>query len=116
MYCDTDSLYVLDDINLNNIPIHSTLYDYFKIEHYIYKFKCVGAKRYIYWGWEPKTPTVWNKYVTCCGADDNIKKQMDFDNFNLGQEFQGKKQVKSAIGGKIIGITTYRLGKIKKEG
>lgn len=116
VYCDTDSLYVLDDINLNNIPIHSTLYDYFKIEHYIYKFKCVGAKRYIYWGWEPKTPTVWNKYVTCCGADDNIKKQMDFDNFNLGQEFQGKKQVKSAIGGKVIGITTYRLGKIKKEG
>lgn len=40
---------------------------------------------------------------------------MDFDNFNLGQEFQGKKQVKSAIGGKVIGITTYRLGKIKKR-
>jgi len=52
----TDSLYVLDDINLNNIPIHSTLYDYFKIEHYIYKFKCVGAKRYIYWGWNLKLP------------------------------------------------------------
>ena len=46
----------------------------------------------------------------------SLAKSRLFDNFNLGQEFQGKKQVKSAIGGKVIGITTYRLGKIKKEG
>lgn len=111
VYCDTDSLYMLDRVNLKDFPINSTLYDYFKIEHYIYKFKCVGAKRYIYWGWTPDNPTVWEKHITCCGADEEIKEQMDFNNFNRGEEFYGKKQAKTVIGGKIIVTTTYRLGK-----
>lgn len=111
VYCDTDSLYLLDSVNLDDFPIHDTLYDYFKVEHYIYKFKCVGAKRYIYLGWTPKDPTTWEKTITCCGADEEIKEQMDFNNFNRGEEFYGKKQAKTVIGGKIIVTTTYRLGK-----
>ena len=111
VYCDTDSLYMLDRVNLKDFPINSTLYDYFKIEHYIYKFKCVGPKRYIYLGWTPDNPTLWEKHITCCGADEEIKEQMDFNDFNRGAEFYGKKQAKTVVGGKIIVTTTYRLGK-----
>ena len=110
IYCDTDSLYLRGRKPLKDFAIHDSLFGFFKLEHYITMFKVVGAKRYIYYGREPK-----HKHdsfnVTCCGADTNIKKQINFSNFYAGNVFHGKKSVHNVIGGKHIYLTTYKLGK-----
>lgn len=116
VYCDTDSLYLKCTTPPPDLPIHPSLYGFFKIEHYIAKFKCVGAKRYIYWGTTPENKdNFYSLNVTCCGADESIKKQMSFQNFNAGAEFYGKKSVHTVKGGKHIRLTTYRLGKMKER-
>lgn len=114
VYCDTDSLYLLGRKPSKDFPLHESLFGFFKLEHYITMFKCVGAKRYIYYGREPKQK-IDSYHVTCCGADDDIKKQITFDNFNLGNTFYGKKSMRNVKGGKHIYITTYKLGKPLSE-
>lgn len=110
IYCDTDSLYLVGKEPLKDFAVHDSLFGFFKLEHYISKIKVLGAKRYIYMGREPKEEED-SFNVTCCGADDNIKKQITFENFELGNVFQGKKSVHNVKGGKHITFTTYRLGK-----
>lgn len=110
VYCDTDSLYLIGKEPYPEFAVHDSLFGFFKLEHYISKLKVLGAKRYIYMGREPnETEEVFT--VTCCGADEDIKKQITFDNFELGNTFYGKKSVHNVVGGKHIYITTYRLGK-----
>lgn len=114
IYCDTDSLYLVGQ-DIPNIPIHNTLYGYFKIEHYISKAKFLGTKRYIYEtnDYSPSDP---NQFIVkCCGAPLSVTQQMTFDNFvpyneKTGEgEFDGKIQSKIVIGGKHLEITTYKL-------
>ena len=110
VYCDTDSLYLLGKKPPEDLAVHKSLYGFFKLEHKITMFKVIGAKRYIYYGREPKEKT--DRFiVTCCGADHAIKDQVTFDNFVQGAEYYGKKTVKTVVGGKHIAVTTYRLGK-----
>ena len=109
IYCDTDSMYLKNKKNAPNINTHKSLFGFFKLEHKISHIRVVGCKRYIYYGREPKKD---NKlHIVCCGADEDIKKQMNFTNFKLGMCFDGKKAVKNVKGGKHIYITTYSLGK-----
>lgn len=108
VYCDTDSLYLLGNDPPDDAPVHKSLYGFFKIEHYITRFKCVGCKRYIYYGRKPRD-TEDSLYVTCCGADESIKKQMTFENFNIGAVYNGKIMAHNVKGGKHLYDTTYRL-------
>lgn len=108
VYCDTDSVYLLGQ-ELPNIPIHPSLYGFFKIEHYIEKARFLGAKRYIYYGREPNGEPEWT--VSCCGADMPVKEQMTWENFHFGSIFDGKKTVHTVKGGKHIATTTYKLSK-----
>lgn len=110
IYCDTDSLYLRGVEPLPNFAVHKSLYGFFKLEHYITKIKVIGAKRYIYYGREPNQQED-TFHATCCGADNDIKAQFTFENFNLGATFYGKKSVHNVKGGKHLYITTYRLGK-----
>ena len=114
VYCDTDSLYLKCDKLPEDFAIHDSLYGFFKIEHIIERFKIAGAKRYVYYGCTPKDKTI-KFHVVCCGADDDIKKQITFENFEVGKVFKGKKTVRTVKGGKHIAITTYRLGKVKPD-
>lgn len=110
LYCDTDSLYLIGTKPLKDFAVHDSLFGFFKLEHYITRIKVLGAKRYIYDGREPnESEDSFN--VTCCGADNDIKKQITFENFELGRTFFGKKSVHNVKGGKHIYLTTYRLGK-----
>lgn len=110
VYCDTDSLYLKGKEPYPDFAVHNSLYGFFKLEHLISKMKVLGSKRYIYMGREPDEEEE-SFTITCCGADEDIKKQITFDNFELGMVFEGKKTVKTVKGGKHIAITTYRLGK-----
>lgn len=112
VYCDTDSLYLLGH-ETPNLPIHNSLYGYFKIEHYIERAKFLGSKRYMYYGREPNKE---NKLcISCCGAPPSVVSQMNFDNFvpydkekGCG-EFKGKITSHIISGGKHLIETTYRL-------
>ena len=107
LYCDTDSLYLKGQEIPTGIKIHSSLYGYFKIEHYIEKARFLGPKRYIFYGRESGEDNKW--YISCCGADNSVKAQMNWDNFKPNAEFNGKKSVKTVVGGKHIETTTYKL-------
>lgn len=113
VYCDTDSLYLLGQEN-PDIPIHETLYGYFKIEHYIEKAKFLGCKRYICLCRKPNE-THYKLKVTCCGAPDGVKEQMNLDNFvpynkETGEGvFNGKLSAHILCGGKHLIETTYKL-------
>lgn len=114
VYCDTDSMYLLN-YDIPDVPIHDSLYGYFKIEHKISKAKFLGSKRYVYYTTEdsPKDPN--NFCVTCCGAPPEVVKQITFENFTPynketgGGEFNGKMQQKTVLGGKHLLQTTYKL-------
>ena len=110
IYCDTDSLYLKGVRPIEGFAVHKSLYGFFKVEHYITMLKVVGAKRYIYYGREPKQKAD-SFCITCCGADGDIKKKFTFDNFVTGTTFFGKKAVHNVKGGKHLYLTTYRLGK-----
>lgn len=111
IYCDTDSLYLYGQELPQDFPIHKSLYGFFKVEHIISKIKVIGAKRYVYYGREPNEEED-RFYVTCCGADEPIKAQMTFENFEKGAIFDGKKGCKNVVGGKHIYQTTYKLGAV----
>lgn len=108
VYCDTDSLYLLGEEIPDGLPIHDTLYGYFKQEHTILKARFIGSKRYIYFGKDNKTTKI-NKYVVCCGATDEVKKQINFSNFHVGAEYGGKLQNKTVKGGKHLEETMYKI-------
>lgn len=107
VYCDTDSLYLLGH-EVPNIPVHDSLYGYFKIEHIIDRARFLGPKRYIYYARTPESERYeWE--VACCGASDTIKEQMNWDNFKSDEIFDGKLTMKTVKGGKHLVETTYKL-------
>ncbi len=113
VYCDTDSLYLLGQ-ERPDMPIHRTLYGFFKLEHYISRAKFLGCKRYIYLGREPDEEQDRLK-VTCCGAPPSVTCQMNFDNFKPYNKekgegvFNGKLSSHIVCGGKHLQVTTYKL-------
>lgn len=111
IYCDTDSLYLTGQELPKNLPIHPSLYGFFKVEHVITKIKVIGAKRYVFYGRETNDAED-RFFVTCCGADEPIKQQITFENFEKGAIFVGKKGCHNVVGGKHIYQTTYRLGEM----
>lgn len=113
VYCDTDSLYLLGQ-ELPNLPIHNSLYGYFKIEHYIDKAKFLGCKRYMYHTEDYSTDPN-ETIVKCCGAPISVTSQMTFENFvpynsTTGEGlFEGKLANRLVVGGKHLETTTYKL-------
>ena len=113
VYCDTDSLYLLGH-ELPNLPIHNSLYGYFKIEHYIDKAKFLGCKRYMYHTTDYSNDPN-ETIVKCCGAPVSVTAQMTFENFvpynrETGEgEFTGKLSSRLVVGGKHLEETTYKL-------
>lgn len=108
VYCDTDSLYLLGHDIPDNIKIHDSLYGFFKVEHIIERARFLGAKRYIYYARTPKSSDYkWE--VACCGASEEVKNKMCWDNFKPNTVFEGKLTMKTIQGGKHLVETTYKL-------
>lgn len=108
VYCDTDSMYLLDNCDITDLHIHDRLYGAYKIEKIISKFKCLGSKRYLCQYHKPNEETE-RLSVTCCGANGRVREQLNFDNFVYNAEFDGKRTVKTVVGGKHIVDTTYKI-------
>lgn len=108
VYCDTDSMYLLANANINDLLIHDKLYGAYKIEKIIKRFKCLGSKRYLCEYNKPNTTEILLA-VTCCGANGRVREQLNFDNFVYNAKFDGKRTVKTVKGGKHIVDTTYQI-------
>lgn len=108
VYCDTDSMYLVGSDVPSDMKIHPSLYGFFKVEHVIKKARFLGDKRYIYYAHTPKDEEdKWT--VVCCGANKEVKEQMNWDNFKSGNKFNGKITMKTVKGGKHLVETTYEL-------
>lgn len=108
VYCDTDSMYLFDTADTSDMLIHDKLYGAYKVEKIISRFKCLGSKRYLCEYHKPNDNEI--KFaVTCCGANGRVREQLTFENFVYDAQFDGKRTVKSVVGGKHIVGTTYKL-------
>lgn len=47
--------------------------------------------------------------VKCSGMTENIKDQVNFDNFHVGATFEGKKLMKTVVGGRIIEEISFTI-------
>ncbi len=107
VYCDTDSLYLLGQEE-PNVPIHKSLYGYFKIEHYIKRAKFLGCKRYMY-ETEEYSEDANKTIIKCCGAPEEVTNQITFENFVPNATYNGKIQAHNVVGGKHLVVTSYKL-------
>lgn len=109
LYSDTDSLHMIsddyeDEIVKGNIvlPLHNTEYGYYKLEKEAFKGKYLRSKLYI-------EETKNGLDVVGAGMTDEIKSQINFDNFHFGAIFNGKRATKQVKGGMIIYDTTFEI-------
>jgi hypothetical protein len=120
LYSDTDSIYstlTVDELKSLGMELHSTNLGAWDIEKEFYKFKCLGAKKYILYGHsysqkskkyyksksrnfsDKKDKDFKNKISPhCAGLPYEAQQTLNFDNFYLGAKFT-KKQKKKVIGG-----------------
>lgn len=116
IYADTDSLHIRGN-KLPNIDIDPKELGKWKHEGDFVRGKFIRAKTYIEeiclnadgdeCHLEDMVST--KTKVTCAGMNDKIKKQVDFDNFNLGQAFHGKLVPKVIKGGCVLVEDNFTL-------
>lgn len=109
LYADTDSLHLLHSDELH-LDIHPTEFGKWAFEGRADKAKYLRAKLYM------EHLIIDSNGNTCnildvkgAGMTKEIKKQVTFDNFKIGQEFNGKKATKQVKGGMVIVETTFKI-------
>lgn len=105
IYCDTDSLHMLkrEDGQDPNLPIHPTHLGYYKKEHDVIKSTFLRSKTYI------EQYTNGDIEIKCAGASPEVKKGMNFENFQVGMTFEGKLAPKQVKGGCVLTKTTFTI-------
>ena len=105
IYCDTDSLHMLkrEDGLEPNLPIHPTHLGFYKKEHDVIKSTFLRSKTYI------EQYENGDIEVKCAGASPEVKKGMNFDNFQVGMTFEGKLAPKQVKGGCVLAKTTFTI-------
>lgn len=105
IYCDTDSLHMLkrEDGEEPNLPIHQTHLGYYKKEHDVIKSTFLRSKTYI------EQYTNGDIEIKCAGASPEVKKGMNFENFQIGMSYEGKLAPKQVKGGCVLVKTTFTI-------
>lgn len=105
IYSDTDSIHLIG-VDLKEcserIEVDKKILGGWKFEGLASKALFLRAKTYM----KEKKGEI---EVTCCGMPKEVKKEVTFDNFYMGNEFQGKLQQKKIIGGVLLSKTTFKL-------
>jgi hypothetical protein len=128
LYCDTDSIYStlsVKQLEYLGLDLDSTKLGAWDIEKEFYKFKCLGAKKYILYGhsydskkyqkaksrnFELKKDKQFKNKISqhCSGLPYDIQESLNFDNFYIGALYR-KKQKKKVIGGYRLEWTDFTL-------
>lgn len=100
VYADTDSLHVIKQDTPPNIEIDDKELGKFKLESTPIRARFLRAKTYL----EEIKDKDGNTYldIKCAGMNDEIKKQVTWDNFHYGFESNLKRHPKNVKGGVII--------------
>ena len=107
MYCDTDSVWYRDrgqNLEEMDIEVNKTKLGAWDKEHTTVPWKGIRAKTYCY---EENGKLV----VKCGGMPANVKKQVTWENFKEGAEFDGKLMPRMVPGGKVLKPCTYVIKK-----
>ena len=105
IYCDTDSLHMFkrEDGQEPNLPIHPTHLGFYKKEHDVIKSTFLRSKTYI------EQYENGDVEIKCAGASPEVKKGMNFENFQVGMTFEGKLAPKQVKGGCVLTRTTFTI-------
>ena len=105
IYCDTDSLHMFkrEDGQEPNLPIHQTHLGFYKKEHDVIKSTFLRSKTYI------EQYTNGDVEIKCAGASPEVKKGMNFENFQVGMSYEGKLAPKQVKGGCVLVKTTFTI-------
>lgn len=107
VYCDTDSLHLLDEGKEPNLPIHDTHLGCYKLESKPHRALFLRSKTYI--------EEITNKKgeleceIKCAGANEFVKSKMSFENFKIGETYEGRLLPKQVKGGCVLHKTTFTL-------
>ena len=111
IYCDTDSIYMtlsMEQIKKLDIELDKYKLGAWDIEKEFFKIKTLGAKKYIVYARDYGKTEKCHNVCKCAGLPDNIRSEINFDNFNLGAKFT-KKQKRKVIGGYSLVNTTLEI-------
>lgn len=101
VYADTDSLHIIDNGKIPDIPIDDVKLGYFKLESKPNRGRFLRAKTYIEEIYDEKTDT-FKLDVKCAGMNPEIKELITWDNFRYGFTSDLKRKPKNVKGGVII--------------
>ena len=101
VYADTDSLHIIDNGELPDIPIDDVKLGYFKLESKPNRGRFLRAKTYIEEIYDEKTDN-FKLDVKCAGMNPEIKELITWDNFRYGFTSDLKRKPKNVKGGVII--------------
>lgn len=105
VYCDTDSLHLLANENGEEptLPIHQSKIGYYKLEKKVAKGLFLRSKTYI----EEDYNGICE--IKCAGANPIVKEHMNFDNFKVGNSFEGKLIPYQVVGGCVLINSTFTI-------
>ena len=107
LYCDTDSIYSLltseEIIKRCGKIIDKYELGLWDLEKEYTEFKCIGSKKYMY---TEKNGTINCK---CAGLPKQARNLITYENFHLGQSFDGKLALKRVNGGYLLIPTKFKL-------
>ena len=132
IYADTDSLHLIGTEIPEDIEVHPTKLGAWKHEGTFVDSKYIRAKTYMETMEETKKTTdlktygkiltktfdVWREpsqiryfdtKVTCAGMPDNVKQNVNYDNFVSGSTFDGKLMPRRYRGGIVLQETTFTI-------
>jgi len=125
MYADTDSIHLSGFELPLNITVHPTDLGAWGFEGYFSDSKFLRAKSYIETPFTPISDGIQlrrgltynevlqgyegNPVVKCAGMPENVKKQVDYDNFTVGSTYTGKLTPKRFPGGIVLRDTEFTI-------
>lgn len=111
-YADTDSLHILDNGKIPDIPIDDLKLGYFKLESKPRRARFLRAKTYIEDIYNEKEDK-WELEVKCAGMNPAVKKQVTWENFKYGFVSNDKLKPKNVKGGVVLVNTPFTISEPK---
>ena len=106
LYCDTDSLHILGDEDIQGIRIHESALGAWAKEAEFTRGKYLRAKAYIE---EIESEDGVSLSVHCAGMPKGCHQYVTFENFNVGTTYEGKLLHRNVIGGQVLLPTTFTI-------
>lgn len=109
VYADTDSIHALNaEKYLGDMDIDDYRLGAWKPESWAMLAKYISPKKYLHLN-EYKKGKITTQTVACAGMPAKCKEGVNFENFELGHEFEGKLMGRTVKGGYCLIETTFKI-------